>query len=176
VWKRSKAAASGEPESALADLQRWYASNCDGTWEEELGIEISTIADPGWRVSIDLTGTNLDGVSHPGFERSTDDDDWIACRVENQTFIGCGGPTKLDEILAHFVSWAKASTADWLQPPPPLSAAQQQEDDDRAFWASLGDEGGPELCTTDGCPRRHISLSVKCRAHHFEMVKRRAPP
>jgi cell wall assembly regulator SMI1 len=43
-------------------------------------------------------------------------------------------------------------------------------------YRALGDEIGPERCTTPGCSRLHISLSVKCRRHHYEMMTGRPSP
>jgi SMI1 / KNR4 family (SUKH-1) len=47
---------------------------------------------------------------------------------------------------------------------------------DGGWYASLGDEVGPEKCADAGCPRRHIVHSVMCRAHHYEMVRHRPCP
>ena len=38
----------------LKVLQQWYQSKCDGTWEHMYGVEIDTLDNPGWTVS--LTG------------------------------------------------------------------------------------------------------------------------
>lgn len=40
----------------------------------------------------------------------------------------------------------------------------------KSFWDALGDEAGPEACSSPGCGRRRIAYSVKCRKHHYEMV------
>ncbi len=163
--------------SVLEDLQRWYASHCGESWQEEFGVEIRTISNPGWMVSIDLTGTNLEGRSYPTFERTIDDDhDWITCRVEKGKFLGFGDPAKLKEIIDRFLIWARASNEHWLLPPPPPTPEEQQRTDDEQFWLSLGEEVGSDTCTTAGCSRKRIPLSVKCRTHHFEMVKGRPPP
>lgn len=44
----------------LIELQEWLASQCNGQREHESGIDISTIDNPGWRVSIDLNDTELE--------------------------------------------------------------------------------------------------------------------
>ena len=46
----------------------------------------------------------------------------------------------------------------------------------RDFWEMLGDESGSEVCTTSGCSRFRIALSVKCRKHHYEMVRSHSCP
>jgi len=41
-------------------LTRWYATECNGDWEHQSGIRITTIDNPGWNVNINLYGTLLD--------------------------------------------------------------------------------------------------------------------
>lgn len=36
----------------ITQLQNWYKSQCDGIWEHEYGLDISTLDNPGWRVHI----------------------------------------------------------------------------------------------------------------------------
>ena len=45
----------------LYELQKWYASQCDGDWEHSNGIKIMSIDNPGWHVAINLTDTELEG-------------------------------------------------------------------------------------------------------------------
>ena len=97
----------------LARLQDWYREQCDGRWERRFGVKIDTLDNPGWSLTIDLSGTVLDdkefiptayGIdeddSHP------DDDDWLICRVEDSQFRAYGGPAKLDEMARVFLAWA----------------------------------------------------------------------
>jgi hypothetical protein len=44
------------------------------------------------------------------------------------------------------------------------------------WYATLGDETGPEPCTTPRCAHLRIAQSVKCRRHHYEMVHNRPSP
>lgn len=91
----------------IAQLQNWYAAQCNGDWEHQYGIEISTLDNPGWRVSIDLTETYLEDTNFAtvdGTERS--EEDWVYCKVENKTFQGSGGIYNLAEILEIFYAWA----------------------------------------------------------------------
>jgi hypothetical protein len=46
-------------DAPLELVQRWYAAHCDGEWEHQYGIKIETLDNPGWRVTIDLTNTEL---------------------------------------------------------------------------------------------------------------------
>ena len=162
--------------SLWSDLQDWFASNCDGDWEHDFGIKIETMSDPGWLVTIDLEDTNLEGKEFKSIEEGSSDNSWIDCRVEESKFRGMGDSARLEEILRIFVNWAKSQNEDWLKPPPPLSEEELQKLEDQNFWDSLGEEKGPETCKHDGCDRKRIPLSVMCRRHHFEMVKKRSIP
>jgi hypothetical protein len=162
--------------SSLEELQKWYASNCDGVWEEDFGITIKSMSDPGWSVTVDLDETNLEGKEFQRVENHWSEDSWIECRVEDNKFRGFGDPGKLEAILKIFIDWAKSQNEDWLKPPPPLSEEEQQKLEDGGFWSSLGEEIGPEICKHEGCDHKRIQYSVMCRQHHFEMVKRRPVP
>jgi len=35
-------------------LEKWFKSQCDGDWEHECGINITTSDNPGWIVEIDV--------------------------------------------------------------------------------------------------------------------------
>lgn len=99
----------------LLELQDWYLSQCNDDWEHAHGICIETMDNPGWSVKIALTDTHL--VDQPfqmhsygiGKDAETSGDNWLVCKVENEMFLGYGGPTKLQEILERFLHWAKKS-------------------------------------------------------------------
>ena len=90
-------------------LQEWYKSNCNGDWEHSYGIRIDTLDNPGWRVEIELDGTDLDDKTFDGVEINHSDADWILCRVEDNVFNGSGDPNKLTKILEVFKAWATKS-------------------------------------------------------------------
>ena len=162
--------------SALAEIQKWFTSNCDGEWEEDYGVKIETMSDPGWLVVIDLEETNLEGEEFEPIELESSEDCWMNCRVEEAKFRGMGDSAKLEEILRIFVDWAKSRNEDWLKPPPPISDEERQKYEDEHFYASLGDEIESERCRHDGCGHNRIRYSVMCRKHHFEMVTGRSAP
>jgi hypothetical protein len=93
--------------SVLVELQAWYESQCNGDWEHQFGVSIGTFDNPGWSVTIDLAGTDLEVKPFEAVEDLTSGRDWIKCWVEGQKFNGVGGPQKLEEILAIFLHWAK---------------------------------------------------------------------
>lgn len=99
----------------LESIQQWYQSQCDGDWEHSYGIKIDTLDNPGWSVSVDLEGTELEKIEFTkteyglGSDAESSGDDWLLCKKEGAQFIGCGGPTKLKEILHIFTDWTTKS-------------------------------------------------------------------
>lgn len=159
----------------LEDLQQWYRAQCDEEWEHSYGVEIGTLDNPGWSLTIDLTETILEQKSFGGVRygcdaKDEDSPDWIDCKVERSQFVGAGGPSKLSELIQVFLDWAKTEE-DWLALPPRLTA----EEIDLGWYKNLGEEIGPEECRKKGCSALHISRSVFCRRHHFEQVTGRMP-
>jgi hypothetical protein len=93
----------------LGRLSDWYQSQCNGTWEHELGIVIDTIDNPGWLVKIDLRGTPSEGKEFPEMNINNGDRDWLTCAVKDTKFIGAGDPSKLALILDSFLRFVKSS-------------------------------------------------------------------
>jgi len=99
-------------------LQRWYAAECDDAWEHQFGINIDTLDNPGWIVRIDLMGTSLQDVEMRTLGDSTSnhygtngDQSWLNCKVEDNQFVGAGGPLQLTRIAQIFREWAEAQGA-----------------------------------------------------------------
>ena len=94
-----------EVEEILFRLQGWYASQCNGDWEHDLGIRIESLDNPGWRVQIDLRGTPLDGREFRQIELGLGRNchpssaHWHRVWVEDPRFQGAGDPSKLAFIL-----------------------------------------------------------------------------
>lgn len=88
--------------SLVSWLESWYHKQTDGVWEHSYGIEIKTLDNPGWSVTIDLNNTVLDSCIIERVFMERDEDDWVDYRVENNQFMGCGGPLNLAEILDVF--------------------------------------------------------------------------
>ena|SRR5947209_2640018 len=162
--------------NVLAEIQKWYASNCDAEWEHDFGVKIETLDNPGWGVTVDLEETNLEGKEFKRIKDQTSEESWIECYVDGSKFQGFGDPSRLEEILRIFLNWAKSQNEDWLKPPPPMSDEERQKYEDEQLFASLGDEVESEQCQHEGCSRNRIRNSVMCREHHFEMVTQRPAP
>ena len=93
----------------LTELQEWYASQCNGDWEHDQRIRISTIDNPGWSLSINLEDTDLEGQAFADVEERYDHPtDWLRCWVGEGQFQGAGGPYQLPRILRIFLAWAAA--------------------------------------------------------------------
>ena len=91
----------------LRRLQDWYVSQCDGGWEHAYGISITTLDNPGWKINVDLTDTDLIGRTFDDilFE-GKDNNDWYQCRIRNDDFEGHCGPHHLGDVIAIFLNWA----------------------------------------------------------------------
>ena len=95
-------------EDLLARLQDWYAANCDGDWENTYGVTIESLDNPGWRVTIDLHGTPLEGREFEAVEIMRGLQDWLDCHVQDKKFVAGCGPRNLNELLKTFFDWAGA--------------------------------------------------------------------
>jgi len=101
--------------STLEKLQNWYFSQCNGDWEHGYGIRVATLDNPGWSLSVDLTGTVLSGQQFPehsygvGETAATSGNEWLICKVKDNKFICHGGPEKLEDMINVFLNWARAA-------------------------------------------------------------------
>ncbi|NGX36937.1 MAG: hypothetical protein K1000chlam2_00083 [Chlamydiae bacterium] len=86
-------------------LQQWYQSQCDGDWEHEYGINIETIDNPGWHVTINLAGTEQENISFESMNVENGPNNWLFCSVRDNTFDGACDPMKLVEIIRVFKNW-----------------------------------------------------------------------
>jgi hypothetical protein len=96
-------------ENPIDALQTWYAAQCDGDWEHEYGVEITTLDNPGWMLRVNLVGTALEGKELVGELNERTETDWFDVKSDGQTFIAAGGPHKLTTLIDEFVNFAKPS-------------------------------------------------------------------
>ena len=89
---------------SLKWLERWYAAQCDGAWEHDEGIKITSLDNPGWYVTINLIGTSLESATLPVKRLDRTESDWTHVRIEAGKFIGAGGPMNLEEVISIFRS------------------------------------------------------------------------
>ena len=90
-------------------LQNWYCYYCDGDWEHCYGIKIWTTEEPfGWRVSIDLEMSELEGCFFEEINsHGIDEKDFVHCEVQNNKFEGTCGPKNLTQVVSFFRNWAE---------------------------------------------------------------------
>jgi immunity protein 53 of polymorphic toxin system len=91
-------------------LQSWLQGQANGEWERVRGVTIETLDTPGWMVTIDLAGTQLDGRMMAAIQKEHSANDWLLCEVEQNQFRGQGDSQKLLAILEIFQRWASDAT------------------------------------------------------------------
>ena len=96
-------------ENPFLWLQNWYLSNCDGDWEHNQNVLITTLDNPGWSIDINLEGTVMEDVEFEKLFTENSEHDWFCCRVEQGKFLGDGGPLNLGDIIDVFRNWVETS-------------------------------------------------------------------
>lgn len=91
----------------LTWLQAWYAMQCDEDWEHGSGVRIETLDNPGWHVSIDVSGTAAERVHLDPSETHRSEHDWSIVKKEGTVFHAYCGPLNLGEVLHAFRMWAE---------------------------------------------------------------------
>ncbi|WP_410652829.1 Imm53 family immunity protein [Amycolatopsis sp. cmx-4-54] len=93
---------SNEIESSFEFLQSWYADQCNGDWEHEFGIKISTLDNPGWHVVVDILETDLEGRKVERSESEPGAEGWIWSRSDGEKYTSACDPTSLAKALFWF--------------------------------------------------------------------------
>jgi hypothetical protein len=93
---------NAEPPGALVWLQAWFAEHCDGDWEPDTGVTIETLDNPGWWLSINLVGTDLEGIPYEPTKIERGDHDWVHTSVADGSFQAACGPLNLGEAIHSF--------------------------------------------------------------------------
>ena len=92
---------------ALTRLQQWYVAHCDGDWEAGYGINVYTVSNPGWTLTVDIGELTLEDLPFEPVEVRRSETDYIVCSVREGKFFGHGGATNLAEMIEVFLEWAK---------------------------------------------------------------------
>jgi Immunity protein 53 len=98
----------------LLALQNWFSEHCDGEWEQDCGVNIESLDNPGWMVTISLTDTELESRPFRTINEVPDPDGpdestgWLHCYTTGDVWHGAGDETKLPVILQAFLSWASS--------------------------------------------------------------------
>ena len=91
----------------ITALSAWFLSECNEDWEHCYGISIKTVRADYWEISIDFEDTELEGEHLNSVEKKGNQDDWIYCYTEDNTFKGECGLLNLQEALAIFINWMR---------------------------------------------------------------------
>ena len=94
-------------------LEEWYRRQCDGTWEHSYGVRLDTLDNPGWQLTIDLTGTSAENSKPQNISLDSPAGDWIACSLTAHSFKGSGDPRKLEQIIGVFRKWVEPRPTPW---------------------------------------------------------------
>jgi Immunity protein 53 len=87
----------------IETIDEWYASRCNGTWEQKKGVKMDTVAEGGWWIRVDLSpeeAERLKNLMRP-VDVSIDEskDHWISCNVLGDAIIALCAPGMLKEML-----------------------------------------------------------------------------
>lgn len=99
----------GRDSSPITRLQAWFVAACDGDWEHGHGIRIETLDNPGWSLTVDLEGSDLEDSIFAPTQIDRSDRDWVRCQREGVSFVAYGGPGNLEEMITRFLDWAQAA-------------------------------------------------------------------
>lgn len=89
-------------KSAFDFLKDWYLNQCDGDWEHQYCVRITTIDNPGWDVSIDLAFTELEDINVDWCVVKKSETDWFGFSVKDKIFHAAGDPSKLETLINKF--------------------------------------------------------------------------
>ncbi len=170
---------------ALSELQDWYLAQCNGDWEHEFGISISTLDNPGWHLMIQLGYSLLEDQSfaavrygNPNIRIDSQSNElpetpvfgnWVECSVKDNVFHGSGGALKLGEIIGIFLKWAhEIEIAESTPEAEKRREQREKEKSDRLFWDVLGNEVWERNCAIEGRSNKCTRFSAWCRHHHFK--------
>jgi hypothetical protein len=83
-------------------LQLWYSNQCDGDWEHQYGIQLTTIDNPGWYLVVDLIYTPFQDLIIEIENFDVSETDWYGYKVQEGKFEGFGDPSKLEILIGKF--------------------------------------------------------------------------
>jgi hypothetical protein len=99
--------------SEVARLAAWYYRQCNGEWEHQYGVDIGTLDNPGWTLTVDLAETTLETVPYSPIREGLGPDahpaasGWISCKLVDRQWKGAGDESKLERLIREFVTWAE---------------------------------------------------------------------
>ena len=95
---------------ALTWLQDWFADNCDGDWEGQWNVQLTSTDDPGWFLSIPVQDTILENRPFKRIDHNKKTDQhWWICQVGEGHFLAACGLRDLAAVVGIFRDWVKAA-------------------------------------------------------------------
>jgi Immunity protein 53 len=91
---------------ALAFLEQWFLRHCDGDWEHDTRIEISTLDNPGWYLTVFLSSSELEDFVLDYSVFRDDQPTWVHCWSDGQKFEAAAGPLGLTYAIDEFRNFA----------------------------------------------------------------------
>jgi hypothetical protein len=88
-------------------LEDWYQRQCNGNWEHSQGMRLRSLDDPGWHLTINLTGTSAENAAPQKISLDTPTGDWITCSISAERFDGSGDTRRLEQIIGVFRKWVE---------------------------------------------------------------------
>ena len=88
-------------------LEDWLSSFGKAP-EGGVRLGICTLDNPGYMITLNLEGTNLENTPYPGIPYSENNGCWIRCTREGNHFVGYSSPEGLIKCIAEFRRWAEA--------------------------------------------------------------------
>lgn len=99
----------------LEFLQRWFNDQTDGDWEHGDGITIESLDNPGWYLTVGLTGTALEGRTVSRQERRDGEDSWLHFWSDGSRFEAACGPVGLVQAIEAFQQFVEGWRAEATQ-------------------------------------------------------------
>jgi hypothetical protein len=95
----------------MARLARWFLSQCDGDWEHSHSVDLGTVDNPGWAISIAIQGTALEGRPMERITVRRSEADWVEVWPDRYAWRADCGLLNLDEMVGYFLDWAVGTSA-----------------------------------------------------------------
>ncbi|TJZ49883.1 hypothetical protein FAZ15_21905 [Sphingobacterium olei] len=83
-------------------IDNWYKNQCNGDWEHEHAITIQTLDNPGWKFSLDLINTCLEGFLFDlNFKEGFSN--WYQIKSDGEKYIGYSDFNNLNTLIEKFI-------------------------------------------------------------------------
>jgi len=93
--------------ASIGFLVEWYKAHCDGDWEHDVAIRISTLDNPGWLLDVRIEDTELEGRIVDWVELEEDEMRWLHWRSTGKFFHARCGSGDLQRALDAFRVFAE---------------------------------------------------------------------